>query len=654
MQFINTHRRVFVLLVGFVVLCGVWFQHRFDDAYANADLIMVIVAAVVSASLFIYVVGTPPAQMHPPSIRRAMVTAGVGMLFAVVIRQWLQLSYNGGSVMVEPVDVLSRVLMRYGVIQLVVWMTGWCYVIAALIPHIDIRPWYTRHRYEVWGLCGIVLCAAFVRWYALGAIPNIINGDEGLIGMWSVQLLTQGGTLGHVFVNMDGVGTNYLLVMKAVIAVFGRTEFAVRLIPAIFGTLAIIPQYLFARSLFGVRVGMIAAGLLAAAHVHIHFSRTVAVSYTYATFFLPMLLWGIWMLIQHRSLIYGAIAACALSLHINTYVDAWAWSVLVVLILVVWYVFEYRAMASHTTNIALTLGLMCCGLLPMIIWGVFSPGDFFARLSSDGSIVSGWLAREAEARSVPQGMIVVELYRYAFATFLSTPFEDFYHANVPILDSISAVLFIIGLVYAHIRLYERGMVMLLGWFWGGMTALAVFTIPISTYPYRLLVIVPVVIVLVALAIERIAGFIRLPRIRNTMVVVVVVCIALINIEIYRSQLATVCRYGGDRKTEQAGVLARFLARTVKPGDRVIVLGNAPDGFYVGPWRSLQFLNPDVQLMNSEDTSADSTTVPANAAIWYVAIPERVGELPMDADALAPIPLQQCSETLLYAINVSQP
>ena len=653
MQFIIAPKRIFVVLIGFVVLCGVWFQQRFDDPYANADLIMLIGAAVVSASLVIYGVGTPLDDVSTTHVKRGMAIVGVGMLVAVVIRQWLQLANYSGLVTAEPFESLSHILLRYGVIQLIVWVIGWSYVISAFMPQFALRGWYDTYRIEVWVVSGILVCAAILRWYALGAIPNIINGDEGLIGMWAVQLLTQGGTLGHVFVNMDGVGTNYLLVMKGVIAVFGRTEYALRLIPAVFGTLAVIPNYLFARALFGARVGMISAGLLAAAHVHIHFSRTVAVSYTYATFFLPLVLWGIWMLVQRRSFIYGVIAACALSLHINMYVDAWAWSVLVLIIVVAWCVVDFRTMANNARNFVLTLGLMMCGLLPMMIWGVFSPGDFFARLSSDGSVVSGWMARESAARAIPQIMIVFELYQYAFATFLSTPFEDFYHANVPILDSISAVLFVFGLVYIHGLLYQRSraIIMLLGWFWGGMTALAVFTIPISTYPYRLLVIVPVVILIVAIAIERITRSIRLSRIQNTVVVAVVVCIALVNIEIYRTQLATVCRYGGDLKTQQAGVLAQFLAHTAQRSNRVVLYGNAPDGFYVGPWRSLQFLNPDVEFVNSDEVSADGAS-PYQGATWYVAIPERVDELP--AGASAPIPIQQCADTLLYAVNVSQP
>jgi hypothetical protein len=44
------------------------------------------------------------------------------------------------------------------------------------------------------------------------------------------------------------------------------------------------------------------AVLLTFAHVHVHFSRTVAVSYIYATALVPLVLWGLWQVVQTRQL----------------------------------------------------------------------------------------------------------------------------------------------------------------------------------------------------------------------------------------------------------------------------------------------------------------------------------------------------------------
>jgi uncharacterized membrane protein len=57
--------------------------------------------------------------------------------------------------------------------------------------------------------------------------------------------MTQIGTLGLVFANMDGVGTNYLYVMEWVFACFGRSASTLRLLPSLFGVLAIVTNYSF-------------------------------------------------------------------------------------------------------------------------------------------------------------------------------------------------------------------------------------------------------------------------------------------------------------------------------------------------------------------------------------------------------------------------
>jgi hypothetical protein len=103
----------------------------------------------------------------------------------------------------------------------------------------------------------------------------------------------------------------------------------------------------------------------------------------------------------------------------------------------------------------------------------------------------------------------------------------------------SACFFVIGLIIVHNRLHTWRMLLVLGWFWGGMTALAVFTIPVSTYAYRLFVILPVVLLIVAVGIDWVAELLRQPRATTSSIVVVVVLIAFTNIRIYQTQLADV-------------------------------------------------------------------------------------------------------------------
>lgn len=644
-----------VLVIGMGVCVGMWgFSGGVLDGAYVYDSAVWLCVLLVSVAALIYTRFRPT----PDDVQLPLVVAGIAVLAIVFIRQWVQL-IRLDSVITEAFYANDASLFRYANSQIVMWICGWSYLLVATIPAWPVVTLARQHWRELITLAGIVGVACLLRWNDLGIIPNIINGDEGLIGTWATQVMTQIGTLGLVFANMDGVGTNYLYVMSWVFKYFGQSAVTVRLIPALFGVFAVVSNYLFTRSLFGQRTATIMAVLLTFAHVHVHFSRTVAVSYIYATAMVPLILWGLWQVVQTRQLWPAVIAALALALQINLYVDGWAWSVLVLLIIVAWLIVDFVAVIAAWRQLLVMLGLMLLGLAPMILWGVYHPADFFARLSTDGSIITGWVAREAESKGISSFQQILEMYQYAFSTFISLPFGDFYHADVPTLDIVSAGLFLVGLVLVHNRLHTRRMLMVLGWFWGGVTALAVFTIPFSTYHYRLLVVLPVVYVCVAIALEWGAGLIErvLPRVGvNGVLVLVLTGISWQNHAIYQSELATVCRYGGDIQTQQAGALANHLYNMHLQGGIVYVYGDQ-SGFYFGPWRSLTFLNPQIEFHNSED-GIDTNTAESTLPVYAVAIPQRRVELVAIQSNASQQPqidaITQCSKEILYITRIMTP
>lgn len=653
MRAITKNEAILIIGMGMCVGMWVWSGSAIDAAYTY-DAIAWLSGFIVSLAALLY------GRFQPmlPDARLPLLAAGAALLVIVCIRQWVQLAYLDG-IITEAFDINNMSLFRYANSQIILWVCGWSYLLVATVPAWSVSALARQHWREWAVLAGIVVVASLLRWRDLGIVPNIINGDEGLIGTWSMQMMTQIGSLGLMFANMDGVGTNYLYVMSWLFRFFGQDAMMLRLLPALFGVLAIVTNYLFTRALFNQRTATIVAVLLAFAHVHVHFSRTVAVSYTYATVLVPLMLWGMWQVVQTRQLWPAVVAALALTLHVNLYVDGWAWSVLVGLILVAWLIVDRVRVIAAWRKLFAMLGLMVLGLAPMIVWGLYHPDNFMARLSTDGSVVTGWVAREAASKGISSIQQILEMYQYALATFISVPFGDFYHANVPTLDIVSAGLFVVGLIMVHNRLHTQRMLMVLGWFWGGVTALAVFTIPFSTYHYRLLVVLPVAYVCVAIAFEWIAGLLEQKLTRTTVNVLLVLILAGItwqNHTIYRSELATVCRYGGDIQTRQAGVLANHLFAMRLQGGTVVIYGNS-DGFYFGPWRSLTFLNPQLEFYNSGELG-DSVSVASVLPAYAVAIPERRSELEsLQATIAQPQPIEailDCGEEILYMMRTVTP
>lgn len=657
----NSTKNDVVLVIGMSVCVGLWWfaGTAGDGAYIYDSAVWLSVLLVSLVALLIPRVR--PAWRTTAADDTQLAIVGALVLTIVFVRQWVQLAHLDEEI-TEAFYNNDTSLFRYATTQLVMWVCGWSYLLVATIPAWSL-PTLARQYWREWSIVtALIVVAGVLRLVDLGIVPHIINGDEGLIGTWASQVMKQIGTLGLVFANMDGVGTNYLYVMSGLFQLFGQNALTVRLIPAVFGVLAVGTNYLFTRALFGQRTATIMAVLLTFAHVHVHFSRTVAVSYVYATALVPLVLWGMWQVVQTRQFWPAVIAALALALHVNLYVDGWAWSVLVLLIIVAWLIVDREPVIAAWRQLAVMLGLMVLGLAPMMLWGVYNPDDFMARLSTDGSVITGWVAREAASKGISSFQQILEMYQYALATFISIPFVDFYHANVPTLDIVAAVLFVIGLVLVHNRLHTRRMLLVLGWFWGGVTALAVFTIPLSTYHYRLLVVLPVVYVFVAVALEWGAGLLErlLPRVgltgANVLLGLVLAGISWQNHAIYQTQLATVCSHGGDMQTKQAGALADHLYRMQLQGGIVYIYGD-PNGFYFGPWRSLTFLNPQLEFFNSED-AIDVMPMDAKLPTYAVAIPQRRAELDVLQTTSTPLQsiaaITQCGEDVLYIMRVMTP
>ncbi len=245
----------------------------------------------------------------------------------------------------------------------------------------------------------------------------------------------------------------------------------------------------------------------------------------------------------------------------------------------------------------------------------------------------------------------------AFAAIFTTPFIDFYHANVPILDFVSAVLFGIGTVIVHFKIRTRRGMLVLGWFWGGITALAVFTLPISSYHYRLFVIVPVLVLQIAIGLEWIWGRLerRVPtRVALAMICVVVGIIAPINTEIYVNRMALLCRYGVDVQTQRAGAAACFLKEHNIRDTEVIIVGQYND-MHAGTWKSFEYLNESLRFSNSFPEDEYDFRPFKGKDIYLLYIPERFFERPVIEAGLKELgeyeTITMCGEIFGYMTHV---
>lgn len=523
-------------------------------------------------------------------------------------------------------------------ITVVLWAAAWSLLLYAVRPAQwpSIRAWFERYRTEIIIVGIMTLIGAGLRFYGLGELPKAINGDEGLIGTWAQDVGKVGGALSTPFAAMDGVGTIYLWFMQHVIDLLGPIPLSIRLIPAVAGILAIPAVYLCAREMTNPRVALIATALLTVSHVHVHFSRQVAVSYIYTTLSVPLALYFFLTAMERRSLFRMVLAVLMVGLHINFYIDGWVWLVLFALILIAWSLIDRSLFKGNLPTLIVGAIAVVLIISPMALWGFFYPNEFASRMSLDGTFASGWLEREADMTGKSEAMILLSLAGLALATFYRDPFLDFYGIGVPTFDVVSRVFWGIGLFLALIRTWNTRIVLLNGWFWGGLVALGIVTIPPSTYHYRLLVVFPVACIFVGMAIdwviENIEQLLLLkPQLNRYLeygvILLFIVAVTPININTYFVNFLESCQFVG-RNTRQADMYGTYLY-SVPNSAKIYVLPT--DIFIYGTHRSVDYLSNRKKIENITTPLAEldhTTLIDPNVSseLVIVTTTEREAEL----------------------------
>jgi 4-amino-4-deoxy-L-arabinose transferase-like glycosyltransferase len=494
---------------------------------------------------------------------------------------------------------------------------------APLAPRLDWRAWWRHYGREALLVALIAAVGAALRFYLLGQLPRVINGDEGLLGQAALD--TRVPPLANPFTLYTNFGALYLQGINLAIDVFGQGPFALRLLPAVGGSLAIISTYLLARWLFGSRVGLLAAWLLALSHAHIHFSRTVAVGYIQGTLLIPLELYLFHSGLEKRSALRLALGGLTLGFHFGIYLSAQIVVALLLVYLLVAAVVSRPLVQRAAFQVPVFWGGVLVAALPQAVFAWFNPQFFMERLNLEGTFQSGWMAQEVAVTGRAPVMILAERVIHAFLSLNYYPAFDFYGARIPLLDVLTAVLFLLGLAYALSRTRDSRFLLLNGFFWAATVSVAVFAIPPSADSYRMLIAVPAALILAALGLEQILGVFALSEpgravARVAFLGLVLAAVALLNLRAYFTDFVSQCLFGGDRQTRFASYLGTLLRDVDREAD-VFLLAN--EDLQYGTHPSVDYLSNRLAVTNIFE-AVDSLPPEANTVI--IAIPERSEEL----------------------------
>lgn len=485
-------------------------------------------------------------------------------------------------------------------------------------------------RYEATGLLVLGGLALALRLIDLDQHPYAFANDEGWIGVEGWRILT--GDLTHWFRVGWSAQPNLSFVPGAlVIALFGKTIFAVRLVSALEGTLTVLFTYLVGREAFGRRVGWLAAFTLAGISVHIHFSRT-AYNNILPAFYAALLVW-----LVLRALRRGEISAylwlgLAAGSAFYTYLGSRLAMLLALGMLGYAVLFRRGYLRAHRVHLLVFAGALGLVIAPMLTFFIQSPELFLTRINTEGILQNGWLAREmASGRGVVEALLG-QLERSALAFISQGGAAGFYNSPYPYLPPELAVFAVLGMAVSLSRARGLAHLTLQVWFWGVILTAGVLTTNPPQHQ-RLVMALPAAALLVGLGLEQTAmaaarlrlGAGRLWQILAGLAVAVGVAQgAGFYFGEYR-QHAYYSDHANEVTIEAAG-----MAQQLNPAYRFISL-SAPE-VYLEFANFRYFLSNFVRIEYLQKEGAQAA-VDRQSPAFYFTIPERRGDLEAVAAAL---------------------
>jgi 4-amino-4-deoxy-L-arabinose transferase-like glycosyltransferase len=508
------------------------------------------------------------------------------------------------------------------------WVLSFVVYAAAFVerPRFGITTWVRSNFRELVTVLALTAIAAGLRFIALGRIPNVINGDEGVIGTMAVQVLD--GELRNMMAVLYGISTFYLFILAAIIKLFGQNPLGLRLLSAVGGALTVPALYLLARTLFNSRVALVAASLLAVSHFHVHFSRLIVATSIQDALLATLALFFFYTGLQKRSVQRLVISALLLGFGLYVYMGARLMILMLPVYLLVLLALRRQIVLENRAHLIAAAGALIVIAAPMLYFALSRPADFMSRVNQLGILQSGWLAQEAAKTGVSSAHILLDQFQKALLTINYYPAHSFYFARLPMLDQASSALFVLGLAYALYRSRDPRYLLLNGWFWSGiLVAGALFVVP-QVSAYRMMIIFPAVCLIVALAWDRLVEFgasalpgFSLPT--RALTALLIAVLAILNLKAYWFDFAGGCTFENSN-TRLASYIGSYMSR-LGPGYAPYML-TSPRVHY-GTYRSIAFLSAGTPVTEIEEPLHEVPTYldPSRKAVFFFS-PEREGEL----------------------------
>src|SRR5579859_1006275 len=497
---------------------------------------------------------------------------------------------------------LGRLLVAFWLLSILLYVISVLQV-SGWTAKLDVRAWWQAHWRVVLIAAGFGLAAFVVRVYDLQLHPYAFINDEGEVGKEALAILNGQRTN---FFDVGWASQPVWAFVPAAISVklFGNTAFAVRLVSVMQGSLTVSLLYLLGRELFDPAVGVLAATVLIALPLHVHFSR-LGVNNVGDAFFSTLLIWLTYRAVRRGSPAAFLVAGLATGAALYTYLGSRLAIALVFGSLAYIVLRRPEFLRRQGRSLVLFAGAALVVALPMAAFFMKTPDQFYARLNTEGILGNGFLQRQAAATGQSYWGVLLDQFSRSTLVYVARPaIAQFFNSPQPYLMSLGAIFFVLGLAYAVWRLEDPRYMTLFAWFWTVVILGSTLTVgPPSSQ--RLLMTAPPLALMVALGLQKTAslaahGGLTVPRIGLALAGIVAVVIAAQGLAYYFGPYRT-GHYFEDPSNEfsyEVGVKSESLGPTY----RVFLLG-APSVY--SDFADFGYLAPNIEIIDYNTVTPDT-------------------------------------------------
>jgi hypothetical protein len=325
------------------------------------------------------------------------------------------------------------------------WGIGVVWAVAAFVPAVpnwralvNLGRWLYRQRLELVGLVVLLLVALLVRVVDIENIPVNLGGDEA---SWGLEALaTMDGELENPFATRwFGLPSLPFLFLRLSMKVFGTTVAGLRMLSVLTGTAAVLTTFLLARELWGRRVALFAAALLAFGHYHLHFSR-LAFNCVTDSLFATLTLFLVVRGTRSRRAIHFALAGAVMGLGVYEYYGARLINVVAVVYLVWQGIVDRHLRSTYWWLLVLSLGVALVVAAPILLYYLEHPALFSEGWNRASILSRDWFAKEQAYSGLGAAALLWRQFWKSVSAFHYTLDPTFhYRSSIPLLDFVSGV-----------------------------------------------------------------------------------------------------------------------------------------------------------------------------------------------------------------------